>query len=49
MDKWEVWYRETTIECIKEYYNKNQHLGVVVYEKGSIDSDHGEQQSDNVF
>ena len=28
MDKWEVWYRETTIECIKEYYNKNQHLGV---------------------
>ena len=43
MDKWEVWYRQTTIECIKEYYNKNQHLGVVVYEKGSIDSDHGEQ------
>ncbi len=42
MDKWEVWYRETTIECIKEYYNKNKHLGVVVYEKGSIDSDYGE-------
>ena len=42
MDKWEVWYRETTIECIKDYYKKNKHLGVVVYDEGSIDSDHGE-------
>jgi len=41
MDKWEVWYHEMTIEYIKEYYNKNQHLGVVVYEKESIESDHG--------
>ncbi len=43
MDKWEVQYCKMTIECIKDYYNKNKHLGIVIYEKGSIDSDHGEQ------
>ncbi len=42
MDKWEVWYSKTTIECIKKYYKKNKHLGVVFYEKGNIDSDHGD-------
>ncbi len=34
---------------IKEYYNKNKHLGIVIYEKGSIDSDHGEYSSNNVI
>ncbi len=42
MDKWEMWYRETTIECIKDYYKKNKHLRFVICDEGSIDSDHGE-------
>ncbi len=28
-DKWEVWYYKMTIEFIKEYYNKNKHLGII--------------------
>ncbi len=34
MDEWEVWYCKMTIKCIKENYNKNKHLGFVVYEDG---------------
>ncbi len=42
MEKWEVWNCNMTIECIKEYYKKNKHLGIVVCEKSSIENDHGE-------
>ena len=48
-DSWDTWFlhHESTYSCIRDYYDTEDGKieGVVIYDKGSIDSDYGEEDN----